>query len=135
MTSRSPDSLHLAVRIARPAQAVYDYASNPANLPAWASGLGSAVEFVDGQWIAQSPMGRVVVSFVARNEHHVLDHVVTLPSGDSVHNPMRVIADGPACEVVFTLRRQPGMSADDFARDRDAVLADLAALRTALESS
>jgi hypothetical protein len=71
-------------------------------------------------------MGRVVVAFVERNEHGVLDHDVTLPSGETVYNPMRVIADGSSCEVVFTLRRRPETNDEDFARDAEAVTADLA---------
>jgi hypothetical protein len=39
-----------------------------------------------------------------RNDFGVLDHVVALPSGESVYNPLRVIPDGEASEVVFTLR-------------------------------
>ena len=50
----------------------------------------------------------------------------------TVYNPMRVITDGGDCEVVFTLRRQPDMSAEDFVRDVDAVTADLAALKLSL---
>jgi hypothetical protein len=46
---------------------------------------------------------------------------------------MRVIADGEGCEVVFTLRRQPGMSDEDFERDAAAVLADLGTLKRLLE--
>ena len=63
----------------------------------------------------------------------ILDHEVTLPSGETVYNPMRVIADGDGCEVVFTLRRQPGMTEADFSRDADLVLADLGALKRLLE--
>ncbi|MGI8760164.1 MAG: SRPBCC family protein [Jatrophihabitantaceae bacterium] len=127
------DSRHISTRIDRPADEVYDYALDPANLPTWAPGLGSSVELLNGQWIAESPMGRVTVSFVPRNEYGVLDHDVTLPSGETVHNPMRVIADGAACEVVFTQRRQPGMSEADFARDAAAVSADLDTLKRLLE--
>lgn len=126
-------SRHVSTWINRPADEVYEYASDPANLPRWAPGLGSSVELVDGQWFAQSPMGRVAFTFVPRNEHRVLDHDVTLPSGETVHNPMRVIADGDACEVVFTLRRQPGVSDGDFGRDAEAVAADLATLKRVLE--
>jgi hypothetical protein len=61
------------------------------------------------------------------------DHDVTLPSGETVHNPMRVVADGRGCEVVFTLRRRPGMSDEDFVRDADAVSADLTTLKGVLE--
>jgi len=131
--SVASESRHISEWVDRPADDVYDYASEPANLPEWAPGLGSSVERVDGQWVAESPMGQVVFAFVPRNQHRVLDHDVTLPSGDTVYNPMRVIADGSGCEVVFTLRRRPGMSDEDFARDADAVSADLSALKRVLE--
>ncbi|MGH3095891.1 MAG: SRPBCC family protein [Streptosporangiales bacterium] len=129
------ESKHLSIAIGRPAAAVYEYASDSTNLPNWAAGLaGTSVERVDGQRIADSPMGRVVVTFAERNDFGVLDHTVTLPTGQSVYNPLRVIPDGDAsCEVVFTLRRRPEMSADDFARDADAVSADLATLKRVLE--
>jgi uncharacterized protein YndB with AHSA1/START domain len=127
------ESKHLSQTIARPAAAVYEYASDPANLPQWASGLGSSAEHVDGQWFVDSPDGRLLVAFAERNDFGVLDHDVTLPSGETVHNPMRVIADDDGCEVVFTLRRQPGMTDEEFSRDAGLVLADLRALKQLLE--
>lgn len=128
------ESQHVSVSIARSADAVYEYASNPANLPQWAAGLtSSTVERVDGQWVAESPMGRIVIDFVPRNDLGVLDHTVTLPSGKSVYNPLRVVPDGNGCEVVFTVRRRPEMSSDDFARDAAAVTADLDELKRIVE--
>ncbi|MEA2354392.1 MAG: hypothetical protein QOD61_521, partial [Solirubrobacteraceae bacterium] len=41
--------------------------------------------------------------------------------------------DGPGCEVVFTVRRREGMTDADFARDAEAVAADLAALKRLLD--
>ena len=41
-------------------------------------------------------------------------------------------ADG-GCEVVFTLRRQPGMSDDAFEADAIAITTDLATLKGILE--
>ena len=64
----------------------------------------------------------------------MLDHRVTLPSGEIVDNPMRVIADGYGCEVMFTVRRQLGMTDEEFEGDCDAVRADLATLKRVLES-
>ena len=79
-------------------------------------------------------MGRVAVAFVPRNPYGVLDHDVTLPSGETVYNPMRVIAHGvAACEVVFTRRRQPGMTDEAVSRDAAAVAADLTTLKRVLE--
>ncbi|MER8071651.1 SRPBCC family protein [Streptomyces sp. NPDC094034] len=136
METTASASRHISIHIDRPVGAVYDYASNPANLPEWAHGLGRSITKTDGQWIAESsPLGRVVVAFAPENELGVLDHDVTLPSGEVVYNPVRVIADGAGSEVVFTLRRQPGMSDEDFQRDTDAVLADLTTLKGVLEGA
>jgi hypothetical protein len=127
-------SVHVSTTIDRPADDVYGYASNPLNLSAWAAGLAHQdVQLVDGQWVVESPMGRVVVAFAPSNDFGILDHDVTLPVGETVRNPMRVIANGDGCDVVFTVRRRPGMSETDFATDIDAVTADLAALRALME--
>ncbi|MFG3256337.1 SRPBCC family protein [Streptomyces sp. NPDC048172] len=132
--SENTESRHIGVRIRRPAEDVYAFASVPENMPAWAHGLGRSLTKTGGRWVAESsPLGRVVVDFVPLNELGVLDHDVTLPSGKTVHNPVRVIADGTESEVVFTLRRQPEMTDADFARDAGMVAADLARLKELLE--
>jgi hypothetical protein len=129
------ESRHLSEWIDRPAGEVYEYALEPANLPRWAPGLGSSVEKLDDRWFVETSAGRAGFAFVRRNEFGVLDHDVTLPSGEVVYNPMRVIADDRGCEVVFTLRRRPGMSDENFKADADAVTADLARLKQVLERS
>ncbi|MFA3876461.1 SRPBCC family protein [Streptomyces sp. MMCC 100] len=136
MNSTGTESLHLGIHIDRTVTDVYAYAANPANLPEWAHGLGGSIEKVADEWVADSsPLGRVTVAFVPRNDLGVLDHYVTLPSGETVYNPVRVIADGTASEVVFTLRRQPETTDADFERDAETVCADLARLKELLESS
>ncbi|TDC25491.1 SRPBCC family protein [Streptomyces sp. 8K308] len=129
------ESRHIAQSIARPAGEVYAFVSQPANVPAWAAGLGSSVaEVGEGEWFAESPMGPVRIAFAPTNEYGVVDHDVMLPTGDVVHNPMRVIPDGAdACEVVFTVRRLAGMSDEEFDRDAGQVAADLTRLREILE--
>jgi hypothetical protein len=127
------ESRHISEWIDRPVDDVYEYASSPANLPQWALGLGSSAEKVDDRWFVETPDGRVGFAFVQANEYGVLDHYVTLASGEVVYNPMRVIADTRGCEVVFTLRRSPGMSDENFRRDADAVAADLTRLKQVLE--
>ena len=128
------ESRHLSESISRPADQVYDYASDPTHLPQWAPGLGNAIERIDGQWFVETPAGRVGLAFAPRNEYGVLDHDVTMPSGETVHNPMRVIADGDTCEVVFTLRRLPGVTDEEFTRDVGLVTADLARLKRVMEA-
>ncbi len=125
------ESRYISEWIDHPADEVYEYASNPANLPQWALGLGSSTEKIDDRWFVETPDGRAGFAFVQRNEYGVLDHYVTLASGEVVYNPMRVIADVHGCDVVFTLRRSPAMSDEDFRRDADAVAADLTRLKQA----
>lgn len=128
-------SEHISVRIDRRGEEVYAVAADPLNLPKWAAGLaGSTVEQDGEQWFTRSPMGRVTFTFAPRNDFGVLDHDVTLPSGETVHNPLRVISDGDGCEVVFTLRQRSGMTDEDFERDADAVAKDLAALKSLVET-
>jgi hypothetical protein len=60
MGTVASESRHLSAHIDRSVQDVYDYASDPSHLPEWAPGLGSSIELVDGQWIMESPMGRIM---------------------------------------------------------------------------
>jgi hypothetical protein len=128
-------SRQITVWIDRPADEVYAFASNPANVPQWAPGLGASVELVDGRWFVQTSDGRVGLAFADRNDFGVLDHEVTLPSGEVIYNPMRVVAEGDSCEVIFTLRRQPEMSDSDFERDGGLVQADLLRLKRIIETA
>ncbi len=49
--------------------------------------------------------------------------------------PLRAIADGDGCEVVFTLRRSPGMTDAELERDSAMVNSDLALLKRVLEGT
>jgi hypothetical protein len=126
-------STHLAIVIDCSADDAYAYASDPLNLPEWAAGLSTGIREENGVWVSDSPMGRIVVEFAQPNVLGVLDHVVTLASGERFYNPMRVIPDGAMCEVVFSLRRQATMDDAAFEADRAAVEADLRALKEILE--
>ena len=127
------ESRHIAERIERPADEVYAYAADPAHLPEWAAGLGDGIDQVDGRWFLRAGDGSVEIAFAPRNEFGVLDHYVTMPTGETIYVPMRVLADGEASEVVFTLRRLPEMTDEELAHDEAAVVADLLKLKGVLE--
>ena len=127
---------HVSVSIDRPPDAVYQFAAAPENMPKWAVGLGKSFRpRGDGSWIAEGgPVGSATVRFVERNRLGVLDHDVTVPSGETVHNPIRVLPNGKGSEVVFTLFRRPGVSSAQFAQDAKAVEKDLRTLKRLLET-
>ncbi|MFS0705160.1 SRPBCC family protein [Cellulomonas sp. 179-A 9B4 NHS] len=128
------ESLHLSVRVGRSAADVYAFASDPRNLPRWAHGLGSDVVERDGGWWVETPGGPARVRFAPPNKFGVLDHDVLTPTGETVHVPLRVLADGDGSEVVITLRRLPGTTDDELARDADLMRGDLARLRDVVEA-
>jgi len=127
------NSRHVSRVVSAPPAAVYAFAANPDNLPRWAAGLaGSEVVRQGDDLLVDSPMGRVTVRFAPPNEYGVVDHDVVLPSGDTVTNPLRVLAHPAGSEIVFTLR-QFHMTDEEFARDAAAVEADLDRLRQLVE--
>jgi hypothetical protein len=125
---------HISVFVDRPPGEVYAFAGDPANLPRWAAGLSGSIEPVAGEWVAESPMGKVKIRFVPPNALGVLDHDVVLESGEAFHNPMRVVANGAGSEVVFTLFRRAGVTDEELTADAAAIERDLATLKRLLES-
>ncbi|MFJ4165560.1 SRPBCC family protein [Microbacterium sp. NPDC089698] len=112
---------------------VYDVLADPGNLPEWARGLASSEVRRDGaDLLVDSPMGEVRVHFVPRNPYRIADHDVTLPSGTTVNNPLRVLAHPNGSEVVFTVR-QIELTDDEFERDCAAVADDLERLSDMVE--
>jgi len=131
------ESRHVSIWINAVPEVVYEFASDPHDWPRWAAGLaqGGLRQTADG-WVADSPMGQVTVEFAPPNEFGVLDHVVRMPSGEAVYNPLRVVPGGVGesrCEVVFTVRRRAGMTDEELDADVAAVRADLETLRRLLE--
>ena len=124
----------VSVSISASPEQVYEFAANPANLPKWAPGFVKSIANRDGQWVAETTMGEVAFSFAERNSFGILDHGVTLPSGESFSNPMRVVANGLGSEVMFTLFRHPPMTEAEFDQDATVVLGDLEKLKAVIEA-
>ena len=127
------ESRILSIVIVCPPRKVYEFVSNPENLPRWAAGLCKSVRKSDSGCIADTPQGPVKIRFVEKNDFGVLDHYVKLASGVEVYVPMRVVLNGSGSEVIFTLFKTPGMSDKQFAEDADMVERDLKTLKSILE--
>ena len=127
------ESRTVSVRINRPFRVVYDFLAVPENWNTWAAGLGKSIRRTSDGWIADSPDGPLRVRFTPRNNFGVVDHYVKRNSGDEIHVPMRVIANGAGSELLFTLFREPGMSDGRFAADLEFVNKDLRVLKSVLE--
>lgn len=126
-------SRHVSRVISVSPELVYEFASNPDNLPKWAAGLAKTEVVREGDvLLVDSPMGKVTVRFVPLNEYGVIDHDVTLPSGTTVTNPVRVLAHPEGSEILFTIR-QIELTDDEFDRDIEMVEGDLERLKRLME--
>lgn len=113
---------------------VYAFASRPEYMPAWASGLASGLRRDVDDWIADGgPVGEVRVRFAPSNPFGVIDHTVTMATGQVVENALRVTPNGDGAEVAFTLLKRPDMDEAAFEADAAHVLKDLKALKALLE--
>lgn len=124
---------NISVSINRPASEVYKFASNPENFPQWVA-FAESIKRQDDSWIGESSLGAIKIKFTPQNDFGIIDHQVTLPSGETVNNPMRVVANGKGCEFIFTLFWLPGRTEQEFNEDAEAVASDLQKLKQILES-
>jgi hypothetical protein len=125
---------NISVSIRRSPRDVYAFISNGENVPRWAKGLGHTSRREGEQWVVEGgPVGKATVRFAPANDLGVADHDVTLGNGATVHNPIRVIPNGPGSTVIFTLLRLPQVSDQEFEKDAGAVTRDLATLKAVLE--
>ena len=129
------EAMTVKVSIDRPWRELYNDIWQPTFFPRWASGLsGSTLEKDGDVWRAQGPQGAVRIRFTAHNAFGIMDHYVDTGGGMEVYIPLRVIANAAGADVMLTLFRQPGMSAETFAADAQWVERDLAKLRTLMHS-
>jgi hypothetical protein len=123
---------NISISINKPAAEVYSFASNPENFPKWIDFIKSMSSQGD-IWIGKTDLGDIQIKFGPRNDFGIIDHHVTFTNGETVYNPMRVIANNKGCEFSFTLFWMPGKTEKEFNEDAKAVTNDLQTLKKILE--
>lgn len=122
----------ISVSINKPAAEVYAFASNPENFPKWIAFIKSMTRQGD-IWLAETDLGNIQIRFVPNNEFGVIDHDVTLPDGETINNPMRVIPNKNGSEFIFTLFWRTNKTEKEFNEDAQAVTKDLQKLKQIME--
>ena len=124
----------IACSVQQGAKELYEMLWAPESFPKWASGLSSTMLEKDGaNCKAQGPEGPIHIRFSDHNSFGVMDHWIELGEGLVLYVPLRIIANMDGSEVLLTLFRQPGMSAEKFAEDEAWVRKDLASLKALAE--
>jgi hypothetical protein len=113
----------------------YKFASNAENFPKWIAFMKSMSKKSENVWIAETDSGKIEIEMTPQNDFGIIDHLVKLPDGTIVSNPLRVIKNGSQSEVVFTLFKMPNKTDQDFENDSKLVETDLKSLKRILESN
>jgi hypothetical protein len=123
------------VSILAPPRQVIAFLVDVHNWMTWAPWIRSVSRTSDRGWTLGTDAGPMRVRFVEQNALAVLDHEVTLASGASVLNSMRVLANGSGSELIMVVFQSPDVSPDQFERDVEAVRDDLARIKTLSEAT
>jgi hypothetical protein len=123
--------IHISI-LAQP-RSVVAFLSDMGNWKTWAPWIHSVTRISQRDWKVETEGGQMKFHFAEPNSLGVLDHEVTIASGTTVFNSMRVVPNGAGSELVMVVFQSPGVSPDQLDRDVQAVTDDLARLKVAAE--
>jgi hypothetical protein len=124
-----------AVSIDAPEAVVFDFVSDPYNLPQWAPAFARSVRPDGDDWIVTTDGGDDRVHIRVSRELGTVDFLAAGPLPDvEMGGFSRVIQNGEGSEYLFTLLFAEDMSEADLAGQRAAVAGELAAVRLRCEA-
>jgi hypothetical protein len=124
---------NISVQISREPAVIYAYVADLNNLPGWATTFCRSIRREGEKWVMETSLGMMAIRLAAENDLGVLDQYLTLPGGETLYVPMRVVANGSGSEFIFTLFWLPGVREDEYAADAALVRKDLDRLKVLLE--
>lgn len=132
MNVHRAEAIH--VSILAPPQQVVDFLADVNNWKTWAPWVRAVEKSSGRDWTLDTDTGPMHLRFVERNSLGVLDHTVTLASGVSIFNSMRVVANGSGSELVMIVFQTPPATGEQFAQDVQAVRDDFARIKKVIET-
>ena len=124
--------VHVSI-LARP-QHVVDFLADVNNWKTWAPWIRTVARSSAREWTLDTDTGTIQMRFVEANSLGVLDHTVTLASGVSIYNAMRVVPNGSGSELVMLVVQTPPASSEQFEQDVQAVRDDFARIKKVVEA-
>jgi len=129
------NSATLSVPISAVPKDVFDFVSNPANMPRWAVNFCRGVRRDGDRWLVTTSDGEMETVVESNAEYGVVDfRWRPAPSVEAIA-PSRVIPNGEATEYVFTLFQAPDMTIEQFQAGQDSLQEELNVLKRLLEES
>ncbi len=123
----------LSATILATPEEVFDYMADIRNWPEFTD-FAESVRKGDGDsWIIYSPQGPVLLEPDFERDRGLLDSTVTLPSGEQVFIPYRVVPNGEGAELVMTNFQASGDSDEAYAEQLDWMKKELENVKRIVE--
>jgi hypothetical protein len=118
-----------SVTLQAPADKMYAFLSNPANLPKWAVAFCKAIRRDGDQWLAETPMGTLSIRYVTDKRFGIIDiWSASGPGTDDVAHS-RIVPNGEGSEYIFTFFQAPGLPDDVFEAQEEGLKEEFVALQ------
>lgn len=122
------------ISIHSPAEAVYTFVADPANLPRWAIAFAKGVTAKDDVWLVTTSEGaEVSLRTVTDEALGVVDWHMVMPGGIESVARSRVVPRGEGSEFLFTQVQVPGVPDEMFDRLVQTVEHELTTLKAVME--
>lgn len=132
MNVNRAEAVHIS--ILAPPQQVFDFLADVSHWKTWAPWVRSVEKSSSRDWNVDTDTGPIHLRFVESNSLGVLDHTVTLASGASIYNAMRVTANASGSELVMIVQQTPPATTEQFEQDVRAVRDDFARIKKVVEA-
>lgn len=122
------------ISIQAPADAVFSFVADPANLPRWAIGFAKEVQADGDIWLVTTgDGGEVSLRPITDRGLGVVDFQMVMPGGIDAVARSRVVPRGEGSEFVFTQVQAPGIPDEIFDRFVETADHELTALKAVME--
>lgn len=113
---------------------VFEFVSNPVNLPLWSRSFCLSVYQQGEAWFIESPHGPVRFYLQADPQTGVIDQYLFPSPEIQILIPMRVVPNGEKSEFIFTLFQPDDISETDYQQEVLCVEQELQILKHVLEN-
>ena len=125
--------VHVSI-LASPRQ-VFDFLADVNNWKTWAPWVRGVAKSSARDWTVETDGGALRLHFVEANSLGILDHTVTLASGDTIYNAMRVSPNASGSELSMIVLQTPPATSTQFEQDVQAVRDDFGRIKRVVEAS
>ena len=125
----------LSVTIQCPPGKVFNFVSEPMNLPLWSKSFCLSIRLEQGHWMAETPQGPIKIRIATHRQLGIADQFLSPAPGVEFMIPTRVVPNGEGSEFIFTLFQPEHLSEAEYQQEVALVQQALGLLKQILEGS